>query len=438
MGMISRMCWNAHRTFAASCQVASDTRVSSVGGNPVIRSRRGRRRAGSAACGHGTRRRGDYDSRHADVGRPAGARCAGHCGELAGTPLQPLVVLARPRDAADSAGVPRRGTCRARSPTRRTRTTSTSRRGDPAGRVAVDRGRRLRRARTPMPMRSSQDGVLVAEGYAPTGGPQRTHALMSITKSVVGVRRGDPCRSRPARPGAGRRGLRPRARRQRVRRRDRPARARHAQRGPFPRGVHQPDADIRRLDKWVVAGLRRRTATSRGALPLPDDVAVRRRRTASGSCTARPRPTCSGGCANAPPEHAMSELISTLIWAPMGAEHDAEILCDTLGTAVHDGGLARRPATCPVRADAARRRRGAGRRRRQPSGGPCAVAAGPWAVDADVRSAFLGVARRVVLSRAAGTATSSGSGRASTATCCCAWGSTGRCCTSAGVPERSR
>ena len=35
----------------------------------------------------------------------------------------------------------------------------------------------------------------------------------------------------------------------------------------------------------------------------------------------------------------MAELISELIWAPMGAEHDALLLHDGLGTAVHDGGL---------------------------------------------------------------------------------------------------
>src|SRR5260370_31344136 len=35
----------------------------------------------------------------------------------------------------------------------------------------------------------------------------------------------------------------------------------------------------------------------------------------------------------------MAELISVLVWAPMGAEHDARLLHDGLGTAVHDGGL---------------------------------------------------------------------------------------------------
>jgi CubicO group peptidase (beta-lactamase class C family) len=35
----------------------------------------------------------------------------------------------------------------------------------------------------------------------------------------------------------------------------------------------------------------------------------------------------------------MADLVSSLVWAPMGAEHDAEITCDSRGTAVHDGGL---------------------------------------------------------------------------------------------------
>jgi CubicO group peptidase (beta-lactamase class C family) len=35
----------------------------------------------------------------------------------------------------------------------------------------------------------------------------------------------------------------------------------------------------------------------------------------------------------------MAELVSDLIWAPMGAEFDAEVTCDALGTAVHDGGI---------------------------------------------------------------------------------------------------
>ena len=35
----------------------------------------------------------------------------------------------------------------------------------------------------------------------------------------------------------------------------------------------------------------------------------------------------------------MADLVSTLIWAPMGAQYDAEITCDGFGSAVHDGGV---------------------------------------------------------------------------------------------------
>ncbi len=35
----------------------------------------------------------------------------------------------------------------------------------------------------------------------------------------------------------------------------------------------------------------------------------------------------------------MADLIGELIWRPLGAEYDAEITCDGVGTAVHDGGM---------------------------------------------------------------------------------------------------
>lgn len=38
----------------------------------------------------------------------------------------------------------------------------------------------------------------------------------------------------------------------------------------------------------------------------------------------------------------MSELISQLLWQPMGAEFDAEITCDGVGSAIHDGGMSAR------------------------------------------------------------------------------------------------
>src|SRR4029453_18579122 len=38
----------------------------------------------------------------------------------------------------------------------------------------------------------------------------------------------------------------------------------------------------------------------------------------------------------------MADLISLLIWQPMGAEFDAEITCDCIGSAIHDGGMSAR------------------------------------------------------------------------------------------------
>jgi CubicO group peptidase (beta-lactamase class C family) len=38
----------------------------------------------------------------------------------------------------------------------------------------------------------------------------------------------------------------------------------------------------------------------------------------------------------------MVDLISLLIWQPMGAESDAEITCDGVGSAIHDGGMSAR------------------------------------------------------------------------------------------------
>ena len=35
----------------------------------------------------------------------------------------------------------------------------------------------------------------------------------------------------------------------------------------------------------------------------------------------------------------MADLVSERIWVPMGAEHNAEITCDAVGTAIHDGGI---------------------------------------------------------------------------------------------------
>jgi CubicO group peptidase (beta-lactamase class C family) len=85
----------------------------------------------------------------------------------------------------------------------------------------------------------------------------------------------------------------------------------------------------------------------------------------------------------------MADLISALIWQPMGAEHDADLLHDGLGVAVHDGGL------CATARDVARFGQllldggvvpdgAAGVRRVVP---PSWLRQG-WAVDSDVRAVF--------------------------------------------------
>jgi CubicO group peptidase (beta-lactamase class C family) len=38
-------------------------------------------------------------------------------------------------------------------------------------------------------------------------------------------------------------------------------------------------------------------------------------------------------------ESRMADLVSSLVWQPMGAEADAEITCDPVGTGIHDGGI---------------------------------------------------------------------------------------------------
>ena len=80
----------------------------------------------------------------------------------------------------------------------------------------------------------------------------------------------------------------------------------------------------------------------------------------------------------------MADLIATTLWQPIGAEYDAELLIDGLGTAIHDGGL------CATARDVARfglLLLDGGR-----VGGTDVVPPGwlarAWTVDADSRGAF--------------------------------------------------
>jgi len=185
-----------------------------------------------------------------------------------------------------------------------------------------------------------QDGALVTEWYGPLGAPDRPHALMSVSKSVVGcvaavlIDRGllDPDAEItsyvPELAGSGYAG----------------ALVRHVY--DMRSGVRfgeeyaNPDSDIRRLDEWVEwqpgrgqeavepRGLYRFLATLQAEAPHGERFLYR-------SAESDVLGWVCERAAGLP----MAELISELIWAPMGAEHDALMLHDGLGAAVHDGGL---------------------------------------------------------------------------------------------------
>jgi CubicO group peptidase (beta-lactamase class C family) len=89
----------------------------------------------------------------------------------------------------------------------------------------------------------------------------------------------------------------------------------------------------------------------------------------------------------------MADLISTLIWQPVGAERDAEITCDPLGSAVHDGGIS---ATARDLARFGQMVLGNG------TSGGRVVVPGTWLADAstprpDVREAFASTDHEAVL-----------------------------------------
>jgi CubicO group peptidase (beta-lactamase class C family) len=181
-----------------------------------------------------------------------------------------------------------------------------------------------------------QDGKLVTEWYGSLGAPDRPHALMSISKSVVGcvaavlIDRGllDPDREITAYV---------------------PELAASGYAGALVRHVYDmrsgvrfgeeyanPQADIRRLDEWVgwhpgrsePRGLYRFLATLEAEAPHGERFLYRSAES-----------DVLGWVCERAAGRPMAELMSELIWAPMGAEHDAILLEDGFGAAVHDGGL---------------------------------------------------------------------------------------------------
>lgn len=226
-----------------------------------------------------------------------------------------------------------------------------------------------------------QDGTLVTEWYGPDGAADRPHACMSITKSVVGavaaalVDRGlldvrrtvDDLVGELA--GSGYAGATVRDvldMRSGVR---------------FGEDYTDPESEVCRLSDWLA---------TRGLyeylVGLPAEAPHGRRFRYRSAETDVLGWVCER-VAGAP----MAELISTLIWAPMGAEFDAEVLCDTTGTTIHDGGL------CATARDLARFGQVLLDGGVVPDEGEDGVRTviGPgwlreaWAVDADARAVFI-------------------------------------------------
>jgi len=149
-----------------------------------------------------------------------------------------------------------------------------------------------------------------------------------------------------------------------------------------------PDSGIRRLDEWIgwqpggdggePRGLYRFLATLQAEAPHGERFLYRSAES-----------DVLGWVCERAVSRPMAALMSELIWVPMGAEHDAVLLHDGLGTAIHDGGL------CATARDTARFGQmlldgglvpdGAGGSRRVV---PPQWLRRAWAVDADARAAF--------------------------------------------------
>jgi CubicO group peptidase (beta-lactamase class C family) len=233
-----------------------------------------------------------------------------------------------------------------------------------------------------------QDGEMVAEWYGPLGAPDRTHALMSVSKSVVGcvaavlIDRGRLDADRevtsyvPELAASGYAG----------------ATVRHVL--DMRSGVRfieeyaNPQADIRRLDEWIGWRPGQDAGEPRGLYPFLTMLTAEAPHGDRFLYRSAESDVLGWVCERAAGQ-PMPELISALVWAPMGAERDASVIHDGLGTAVHDGGL------CAIARDVARFGQmlldggtvpdGAGGMRRVIP--PRWLRQG-WAVDSDVRAAF--------------------------------------------------
>ena len=176
-----------------------------------------------------------------------------------------------------------------------------------------------------------QDGALVSERYASAGGPATPHAVLSVSKSLVGcvagvlldrgvlVEETSVAEVLPELAGSG----------------YATATVRHLldmRSGVgFREDYDDPTSDIRRLDYWLAddRGLHGFLATLDQERPHGGPFHYRSSET-----------DVLGWICERASGATMDALIGELLWEPMGAEHDALIMTDRRGDVVHDGGFA--------------------------------------------------------------------------------------------------
>jgi len=226
-----------------------------------------------------------------------------------------------------------------------------------------------------------QAGELAAEWYVPGGGPDQVHAVLSVTKSLVGcvagvlLDRGVLDENKPIEkyvPELGTSGYAGASVRHLL---DMRSGAR------FLEDYQDPSADVRQMDEWILG--------ERGLYAYLRTIGAERPH--GGHFLYRSSETdVLGWVCERASGSGMAELIGRFVWAPMGAASNAEIMSDNTGTAVHDGGLGAtardllRFGQLVLNGGAVPAPAGGSRQVLSPSW----LRQG-WTVDADVRSAFV-------------------------------------------------
>ncbi|CCH79677.1 6-aminohexanoate-dimer hydrolase [Nostocoides japonicum T1-X7] len=177
-----------------------------------------------------------------------------------------------------------------------------------------------------------QDGTLVHEEYAHEGAETGRHAVLSITKTIVGcvvaslAERGDLDLSAPVSayvPELGRSGYRDATLRNLL---DMRSGVR------FVEAYSDPSSDVNELDRRLVdIGLHAYLRTLPQERPHGSSFRYRSSET-----------DVLGWVCEAATGTPMATLMSDIVWGRIGAEADAYISCDVKGSAIHDGGFAAR------------------------------------------------------------------------------------------------